>query len=76
MIAICTAMRYTGRSKIVVFQGGYHGSLLSHFRVDDPHADAGPSSAAAQALTAPFVRNDSRKGLPTDGAGFCRLPVQ
>ncbi|RSH87141.1 hypothetical protein EHS25_003632 [Saitozyma podzolica] len=48
MIAICTAMRYTGCSKIVVFEGGYHGSLLSHFRMDE--LNAGPSSA----LTAPF----------------------
>jgi glutamate-1-semialdehyde 2,1-aminomutase len=55
MIAICTAMRYTGCSKIVVFEGGYHGSLLSHFRMDE--LNAGPSSA----LTAPFVRSTSRR---------------
>jgi glutamate-1-semialdehyde 2,1-aminomutase len=58
MIAICTAMRYTRRTKIVVFQGGYHGSLLSHFHVEDSHAHAGPPTPTA--LTAPFVRSTNR----------------
>lgn len=73
MIAICTAMRYTRRTKIVVFQGGYHGSLLSHFHVEDSHAHAGPPTPTA--LTAPFVRSTNYRRL-ADLVGLCRLPVQ
>ncbi|WVQ92988.1 hypothetical protein IAU59_000051 [Kwoniella sp. CBS 9459] len=31
ILAISAALHYTGRIKVVVFTGGYHGSVLSHF---------------------------------------------
>ncbi|WVQ63660.1 uncharacterized protein L199_001813 [Kwoniella botswanensis] len=34
ILAISTGLHYTGRKKVVVFEGGYHGSVLSHFGED------------------------------------------
>ncbi|WWC63775.1 uncharacterized protein I303_106380 [Kwoniella dejecticola CBS 10117] len=35
ILAISIGLEYTRRKKVVVFKGGYHGSVLSHFGEDD-----------------------------------------
>ncbi|KAM0745651.1 PLP-dependent transferase [Meredithblackwellia eburnea MCA 4105] len=50
LLAISTAIRFTGRRKVVVFEGGYHGSLLSHFQKNET-AGAAQSNAA---LSVPY----------------------
>lgn len=36
LLAITTALKYTRRKKVVVFDGAYHGSLLCHFHAGQP----------------------------------------
>ncbi|KAL7003859.1 hypothetical protein EMMF5_006611, partial [Cystobasidiomycetes sp. EMM_F5] len=36
--AIATAIQYTKRRKVMVFEGGYHGSLLSTFKLQTDEA--------------------------------------
>jgi glutamate-1-semialdehyde 2,1-aminomutase len=36
LLAITTALKYTQRKKVVVFDGAYHGSLLCHFHAGEP----------------------------------------
>ncbi|WVQ81338.1 hypothetical protein IAT38_003461 [Cryptococcus sp. DSM 104549] len=50
ILAISAALQYTGRKKVVVFEGGYHGSVLSHFHV----GDEGGASSGHGALLVPY----------------------
>ncbi|KAK4687883.1 glutamate-1-semialdehyde 2,1-aminomutase, partial [Tremellales sp. Uapishka_1] len=59
LLAITTAIKHTARTKVVVFEGGYHGSLLSHFEVKKEWPNAslskeGERKNEANVLTAPF----------------------
>lgn len=51
LLAITTALKHTKRKKVVVFSGGYHGSLLAHFHTGEPGGNDVPG-----ALRVPFVR--------------------
>ncbi|WOO82424.1 Beta-phenylalanine transaminase [Vanrija pseudolonga] len=49
LLAITTALKHTKRKKVVVFSGGYHGSLLAHFHTGEPGGNDVPG-----ALRVPF----------------------
>ncbi|AAW44239.2 hypothetical protein CNF01050 [Cryptococcus deneoformans JEC21] len=39
ILAISTAIKHTGRKKVLVFEGGYHGSVMSHFHMKGGDGD-------------------------------------
>ncbi|EAL20040.1 hypothetical protein CNBF3660 [Cryptococcus deneoformans B-3501A] len=39
ILAISTAVKHTGRKKVLVFEGGYHGSVMSHFHMKGGDGD-------------------------------------
>ncbi|TXT10608.1 hypothetical protein VHUM_02113 [Vanrija humicola] len=49
LLAITTSLKHTKRKKVVVFSGGYHGSLLAHFHSGEPAGNDVPG-----ALRVPF----------------------
>ena len=55
MMAIATALQFTGRSKVMVFHGGYHGGLL-YFA-----SGAAPWNAPYHFVVAPY--NDAQRTL-------------
>lgn len=54
MLALTTALKHTGRSKVVVFDGAYHGSLLCHFHADDVGMPEGVVRAPFNFVIAPY----------------------
>ncbi|WVF65312.1 hypothetical protein IAT40_000038 [Kwoniella sp. CBS 6097] len=81
ILAISAALHYTQRNKVVVFTGGYHGSVLSHFGEHEggdlkvpydflvcPYNDL----SATQALTEPYKAEIGCIIVePMIGAGGC-----
>jgi glutamate-1-semialdehyde 2,1-aminomutase len=70
LMAITTALEATGRSKVLVFHGGYHGSVLPYDRVVAPYNDLAATTALVERhgaeLAAVLVE-------PMLGAGGCIL---
>jgi glutamate-1-semialdehyde 2,1-aminomutase len=54
IMAISTALRFTQRKKVVVFEGGYHGGCLSAFRLKDEGTSRAPET---NVLQVPFVNS-------------------
>ena len=74
MYAIRLARAYTGKSKIIKFEGGYHGMsseaqmslaplTLSNFPVAVPDSAGIPSSVQSEVLVAPFNDSDFLRSL-------------
>lgn len=68
-MAISTAVKHTGRKKVLVFEGGYHGSVMSHFHMKGGDGDD---------LKVPFVSFEACGGeelLSHLCIGFCGMLV-
>ncbi|KLT39026.1 PLP-dependent transferase [Cutaneotrichosporon oleaginosum] len=63
MLALTTALKHTGRSKVVVFDGAYHGSLLCHFHTGDKGMPEGVVRAPFDFVIAPYNDIDGVKAL-------------
>jgi glutamate-1-semialdehyde aminotransferase len=55
LLALMTAVRYTGRNKILVFGGGYHGTGFSGFGVNEDGILLGSELQHLASLRAPYV---------------------
>lgn len=54
-MALMTAIRYTQRSKILVFNAGYHGTGFSGFVTDEDGILTGEHLTKVATLRAPYV---------------------
>lgn len=54
MLAISCAQKYTGRERVMVFEGGYHGSLLCGFSRKEVRGLGVGDPATKRLLRAPF----------------------
>lgn len=63
MLALTTALKHTLRSKVVVFDGAYHGSLLCHFHTGDVGIPEGVVRAPFDFVIAPYNDINGVKAL-------------
>lgn len=63
LLAITTALKYTKRSKVVVFDGAYHGSLLCHFHTGDKGMPEGVVRAPFDFVIAPYNDTEGAKAV-------------
>lgn len=56
LLALMTAVRYTGRNKVLVFDGGYHGTGFSGFHADEDGILGADQLQSLPSLRTPFVR--------------------
>ncbi|BEI86865.1 hypothetical protein CcaverHIS002_0702110 [Cutaneotrichosporon cavernicola] len=89
MLALTAALKHTGRNKVVVFDGAYHGSLLCHFHSGDKGTPEGVVRAPFDFVIAPYNDISGTKALldpikadvgaiivePMLGAGGC-IPAE
>ncbi|BEJ17902.1 hypothetical protein CspHIS471_0701700 [Cutaneotrichosporon sp. HIS471] len=89
MLALTAALKHTSRSKVVVFDGAYHGSLLCHFYTGDKGTPEGVVRAPFDFVIAPYNDISGTKALldpikgdigaiivePMLGAGGC-IPAE